>query len=179
MPRGRIIAVLGPDGSGKSTVIAGLVAREPNVRRAHLGLWTHTRWNVLERVPGGGLALRLGRLVRGTVSARWHRACGRTVVLDRVANEHIILGSADPSIGGRLLRGASSRLMPALDRVAVLDAPSSVLGSRTDEYAPEQLERQRRRYLAFARRTELATVVDVTHSPYEVTNRLRELVAAA
>ncbi|WP_371031040.1 hypothetical protein [Pseudoclavibacter sp. JSM 162008] len=66
--------------------------------------------------------------------------------------------------------------MPTLDRVLILDAPSGVLWSRAGEFGPDPLERQRQRYLAFARRCERATVLDATRSPLAVATDVRELV---
>jgi thymidylate kinase len=173
-PGGFVVALVGPDGAGKSTLSDGLRSRWPGSSRAvYMGLWQDGRWDrLLHRVPGGRLGQRTARAVRGTLSARWHRACGRLVVLDRSQLDVRLPGAHDGSLGGRITERVLTTLAPEPDLVVVLDAPGEVMFERKGEHSAEVLEQRRQGYLALAAELPASLVVDATLPPGEVASRV-------
>ncbi|MEA2282217.1 MAG: hypothetical protein QOK21_2824 [Solirubrobacteraceae bacterium] len=140
--RGLTVAVLGPDGAGKSTLVDGLERSLPLPTRVqYLGLtggWL-PRADAL-RMPGLVFTARVAILWSRYLRGAYHRAHGRVVLFDRYT-----LDAAVPS--GRRLRpvAAFSRrvqrhVIPKPDLVLVLDAPGAVMHARKGEYEPERLD---------------------------------------
>ncbi len=162
--RGLSVALLGPDGAGKSTLGMAVGAGGPVGRRVvYLGLYGGHHggrgrpggW----RLPGIGLAGRLMRMWRGWLVARWHVARGRLVILDRHPYDARMTREAGPRTGfGRWILGRS---LPAPDLVVVLDAPAETLFARKPEHTIDRLAAQRVGYLDLARRLDGAQLVDV------------------
>lgn len=194
-PDGLWVAVLGPDGTGKSTLIAALERRlGPEfaaVRRHHLRPHFGSPASTGEAVrdPHGreprGAAGSIAKLawywfdcVAGWVG--WIRPAlrrGELVVFDRYVDDLVV----DPR---RYRYGASprwarllTRLVPRPDEIVVLDAPVEVIRQRVREVAPDEIERQRRGYRELARSASNAWIVDASRSPEavasEVERRLR------
>ncbi len=165
------IAVLGPDGSGKSSVIAGLreqfKATRIGVMEAHWG----PRPRKEGEAPGAPVIDPQGRPPRGTILSigktgwlclRWcfalsgplrHARAKRAMLLsDRYFDDLLV----DPR---RYRYGASlcwARWMfgflPRPDRVILLLAPAAVILARKQEVSPEELARQLDSYQDLARR---------------------------
>ncbi len=174
--RGVSVALLGPDGTGKSTLSERLLRDGPlEVRAVYLGLYGGQRERPDgRRIPGVGFARRLLRMWRGWLIGRLHVARGRVVVFDRhpiEARSSLGRGRRAP-IGRRLL----ARSIPAAEVIVVLDAPAAVLYARKPEHPVERLDAQRTAYLELARRLPAATVVDVDRPAAAVLHEVDAIV---
>ena len=169
------VALLGPDGAGKSTLVTTFASGAPlPVRSVYLGLYGGTGGGRRRLpVPGLGLAGRLVRMWRGWLVGRWHIARGRLVVFDRHPVEARMAppDRRRPSLGRRIL----GRSLPVPELVIVLDAPAATLFARKAEHPVERLEAMRAGYLALARRLPQASVVDVQGDPGDVARAVTAL----
>lgn len=165
-----MVAVLGPDGAGKSTLIAELT-RRLEARRISV-VYCHWRPRLVGRgaEPGGGPVTDphgkptrsgLVSIVKlGLLAADWHlgglgklrhaRAKAKLVFFDRYYDDLLI----DPNryrYGGRLEWARRVfRLLPRMHRVFVLWAPPEVILRRKREVAEDELARQIGAYRAHA-----------------------------
>jgi thymidylate kinase len=170
--RGLSIALLGPDGAGKSTLAAALQAESAlPVEVVKVGLGAAR--------PLGSLALRWAfgtvRVARVALAARLALARGRIVVWDR----HPLEDAATGAVGRRVLgpgRSWMAWLFPAPHLIVVLDAHPDELRARRSAEDPAQLASLRSIYLALAAEERVRTVVvDATRPVAE----LRAVVHAA
>jgi len=153
---GPVVALLGPDGAGKGTVIATLKARIPvGVTVIYLGE-RRRRSTPRERVTVARRvslvrecafvihrALRFWAILLGGYLAAWS---GHIVLCDRHPVEGLAIRPRTHPGAASLERFLFGRLMPWPDAVIVLDAPGELLFARKRENSPELLEAQRRRY---------------------------------
>lgn len=176
--RGVSVALLGPDGTGKSMLSGRLLRDGPlEVRTVYLGLYGGQRdQRGGRRIPGVGFARRLLRMWRRWLIGRMHVARGRIVIFDRhpiEARSSLGTGRRAP-LGRRLL----ARSLPSPDVIVVLDAPATVLYDRKPEHPVERLEAQRTAYLGLARRLPGATVVNVDRPADAVLHEVAAIVWA-
>ena len=185
-PTGMTVAFLGPDGSGKSSVIeratADLAPAFRRTRRLHLRprlLAPGRRAPVSEPhalaprdalASSAKLALFVADYLAGyLVRIRPATVRSTLVVFDRYYHDLL----ADPlryRYGGPLgLVRALAALVPAPDLWLMLDAPELVLQERKQEVSPSESEMQRRCYLGLAAQLRDPVVLDATGSLPEVT----------
>jgi thymidylate kinase len=170
--RGLTVALLGPDGAGKSSLSERLGAAGPlRARRVYLGLYGGSRRSspggardatgrARRRIPGLGTIRRLAAMWRGWLVGAVAVRRGRLVVFDRHPYDARLADGAEGL--GRVRRAVLGRSLPAPDVVFVLDAPAELLVSRKAEHPVERIEAQRRRYLDLARDLPATAVVDVS-----------------
>jgi thymidylate kinase len=167
------VAVMGPDGAGKTTLLQGIGRDLPLPSKyVYMGLWSGGRWDAtLHRLPGGRLSQKVFRLARGSVTAAYHYARGRLVLLDRVAYDAKLPGSVDTSAGGRITSALLLAFGPKPDVLLMLDAPGEVMFARKGEHTVEILESWRQAYLKLAEALPNAWVLDATEPQDVVLNR--------
>lgn len=174
--RGRFVVLLGPDGSGKSSVLAGVArALAPEFAGVQARHWRpQAPWGAGRPVdrphaarPRSALAsvLKLGldwARFRAGYRRRvrpWLRR-GALVLFDRYYHDVI----ADPRRyrygGPAWLARWVGRRVPAPDLFVVLDVPPDVLQARKSEVPPAQSAAARAAYLALAGTLSRARVVD-------------------
>ncbi len=172
--RGLLVALLGPDGAGKSSLVAGLRGSFPlPVRTRYLGLYAKRAGSSRERA-GSGTARRLGRLWLAWIDARVAAARGAIVVFDRYAYDaRIGHGGGRRRALGRWLLGHA---VPGPDLVLVLDADPAVLHGRKPEHDLERVGDDVRRYRALAASLPRARLVDASRPPEEVRRRAVALI---
>jgi thymidylate kinase len=159
--RGVSVALVGPDGAGKSTLATALTAAPAlRARSLYAGLYGAATPRPPMPVPGLRLATRLLRLWRLRARAASWRWRGRVVVFDRHGLDAAVAGRAGGT-ASRLRRRLLARALPAPDVLVVLDAPAEVLLARKGEHDLVSLEVQRGRYRALADRPG-AVLVDAT-----------------
>ncbi len=164
------IAVLGPDGAGKSTVADGIQdASLFPVRRVYMGLY-QKRPKRAALVPGIGFARLLLTQWGRYLSARYHQAAGRLVIFDRYTYDALLPAPRPLSLPRRIRRWLLAHMCPPPDLVVLLDAPAEVLYARKGEHGVEALDRQRQSYLALQQRIPRMVVVDATQG-IEATRR--------
>lgn len=166
-PPGLNVALLGPDGAGKSTVVEAVQRGFYfPVRTLYMGLSE-------ERVP---LVKRLQpRVLRGPVflivlwanylAALVHRARGRLVIFDRYTYDALLPPRQRLSPLMAASRWLRAHLLPPPDLVLVLDVPGVVMYARKGEHDPAHLEAERQDYLALQRQIANAEIVDGARSP--------------
>ncbi|HKH16901.1 MAG TPA: hypothetical protein VKA57_05195 [Solirubrobacteraceae bacterium] len=175
-PRGLSVALLAPDGAGKSTLAADLVSRSPvPAWTAHLGLYPRGERHLA--VPGMRLAARVARQWRRYGAGRRRVARGWLVIFDRYPYDALLTPASPTRRLDRLRRRLLGRCLPAPDLVVILDAPGSVLAARKDERTVAELERQRQAYRALAKLLPApVAVVDAGRSRDEVRRDLTDVV---
>ncbi len=143
--RGLSVAVLGPDGAGKSTLVQALARSLPlPVRIQYMGL-TGGRMPQADalRVPGLVFIARVLLLWARYARGAYHRAGGGIVLFERYTLDGAVPSGMRLSIVGRLSRRLQRRACPMPDLVLLLDASGETLYARSGEYGPEVLERWR------------------------------------
>lgn len=174
---GPVIAFVGPDGAGKSTLVSRVAATIPVATEvSYLGAHrnrrsspngasgetpsrgaVHRRWlkNKLEPVFVSRTLLRHIRTLVGVYAGAWR---GRIILCDRHPVEALAIDPRTTRTARTLERVVVGRLLPFPDRVVVLDAPAAVMFARKGEHDEARLDHWRSGY-----RTELvprgATVV--------------------
>jgi thymidylate kinase len=158
---GMLVAIMGTDGAGKSTLSDGLAASFIlPVSRYYAGLYPAGRRRY--RAPGLGLAALLLRLFRMRVAGTVMRQRGRLVLFDRYAYDALLPLPPGSSLKSRLRRALLARSAPVPDLLVVLDAPVEVLHGRRREHPVEVVEAHRRFYAVLARTVPNAVVVDAS-----------------
>lgn len=167
--RGLTVALLGPDGVGKSTVLAGLAATYPApVRTIYLGMWQgagHPGYTRLHAVRA--IVVRPFRVWWRVACGAVHAARGRLVVYDRYTYDALLPVTGSWAVLKRPYFRVLARLAPRPDLVLVLDLPGEVAFARKGESTPERLEAVRQGYLALVPRLG-AEVVDAAAPPDQV-----------
>jgi len=167
--RGLTVALLGPDGVGKSTLLAGLAQAYPApVRQIYMGMWQgagrpgYTRLHAVAAIVLRPFRV-WWRVARGAVHARR----GRLVVFDRYTYDALLPITGSWRALKRPYFWVLAHLAPRPDLVLVLDLPGEVAFARKGEFTPEGLEAVRQGFLALAPRLG-AQVVDASAPPEQV-----------
>jgi len=184
-PTGLVIAFLGPDGVGKSSVIKRVLADLAPVFRRTRYVHLRPRW-----LGGGGgapvtdpharpargavassakLALFVLDYAAGYLLGVWpDRFRSTLVAFDRYQHDMLVDPLRYRYGGPPALARWAAKCVPAPDLWIVLDAPAEVLQRRKPEVSPEESQRQRAAYLRLARGLSDAVVLDAGGDPASV-----------
>jgi thymidylate kinase len=164
--RGFSVALLGPDGAGKSTLAAALQhSFHAPVHAVYMGLGDDRLIRLARlRVPGFGAPGRLLTLWLRYLEGRYHQTRGRLVVFDRYCYDARVPPAQRLRWSGRLSRWLLAHACLAPDLVLVLDAPGEVAFRRKGEHSVGRLECERRVYLALQRKIPRLQVVDAARA---------------
>jgi thymidylate kinase len=168
--RGITVALLGPDGAGKTTLAEGISRGFIfPVRTVYMGLTGGALRRVRRvRLPGvvllGTLLVLWGRYARA-----WSlRRRGHLVLFDRYVYDAVALPPGPLSPLERLSRGVVGRALPVPDLVFILDAPGDVMYRRKGAYTADTLEHWRRCFLALEGRLPALQILDTSRPAEQV-----------
>lgn len=179
-PTGLCVAVMGPDGAGKSTVIQRIIEDlAPAFRRTH---YQHLRPNLAGKsrsekpvtdphgVPPRGLMgslAKLGYFLADYLIGYWLKirpmlVRSTLVVFDRYYHDILIDARRYRYGAPAWLARWVSRLVPKPDLWLILDAPAEVLQARKPEVSFEESARQGEAYRGLARELDHAVLIDAS-----------------
>jgi hypothetical protein len=159
--RGLSVALLGPNGVGKSTVAAGLQRGFPlGSRVVHMGLWKAAATS--PRMRPAEILTRPLRLWARSAAAHYHQGRGRLVIYDRYVYEARLPAKPPLLAAKRLYFWLLEHEVPSPDAAIVLDVPGEVAYGRKQENPPEELESERRVYAQLAATSPLVELVDAS-----------------
>ena len=168
------VALLGPDGAGKSTTIGALQRAGVVSSTVYLGVAPASHRSDGRSVPGVALLGTARRLVAAWLTAAARRRRGESVALDR----HPLEATIGPPTSKRTTiarRWILAHLLPRPEAVVVLMAPAEVLHRRKPEHDLDDVRAKRDRYLALAQDRGYP-VVDTTADPSEVVAEIERIV---
>ncbi len=174
---GLTVALVGPDGSGKSS-LAGRIKSGMGlpVRCVYMGLWQRRSSRLPRFVGVIEIAFRPFRIWGRYLTAIGHRRLGRVVVFDRYPFD-ATLPPKGRLIGlKRAYFWILARCAPAPDMLVILDAPGDILFARKGEEDPVSLEGERRYFRALAGRVRNAVVVDASPTAADVYRQVDRLI---
>lgn len=179
--RGLNVALLGPDGAGKSTLAAGISdAFFAPVCPIYMGLG-HDRPALFASLRGPGL-YTLGCLLSQWwryAIAQYHQTRGRLVIFDRYTYDSLPPSSRRLGPFLRATRWMRAHALPPPNLVLVLDVSGEVMYTRKRERDPASLEADRQQLRALQGWVPHLQIVDGMRSAGEVrddvVNRLWEL----
>ena len=162
--RGLSVALLGPDGAGKTTLILDIQESfYLPVRSVYMGLTGGLlRYIAYLHVPGLVLLGRLLVFWCRYLLAQYHQIRGRLVLFDRYVYDGMTPHPERLNWLRRASRWVDAHACPGPDLVLVLDAPGEVMYARKGEYTPEQLEEWRQCFLGLQQRISQLEIVDTT-----------------
>ena len=148
-PSSLTVALLAPDGGGKSTLVTGLQdSFYFPVQAIYMGLYQKGSRSLLRsNLPGLGFVSRLGIQWTRYLTARYHQARRRLVIFDRYTYDSLLPSRQPLSPLKRARRWLLAHSCPAPDLVIMLDVPGEMLYARKGEHSAELLEQQRQNYL--------------------------------
>jgi len=168
--RGASVALIGPDGAGKSTLADGLEKEFVfPVTRIYMGLtggWLRQADRL--RVPG---VVRIGRLSiiwARYLQGRYHTRRGRLVVFDRYTYDAVAPAPYRTGWLRRVGRWIDGHSCPSPDLVLILDAPGRVMYARKGAYDPQLLDAWARRFRAWSRGRPNTVILDGSQSAEQV-----------
>lgn len=175
--RGLRVALVAPDGAGKSTLTKGIEGRFYfPVRSINMGLYQVPRARTGRRLPGVGLAGQLSRQWAGWLQGAYHRRRGRLVLFDRYPYDALLPTRFQYTRLGKARRWLLAHACPPPELVIILDAPGEVLYARKGEKSAVLLETQRRAYRALLPRLRRAVIVDASRDAEQVRPEVTALV---
>ena len=168
--RGLSVALLGPDGAGKSTLATALINSFIfPVRAIYMGMYA------VDRTQRAGFLGRLVDLWRGWLIGWYHRLRGRLVIFDRYTYDALLDGGQQ-TIRRRVRRFLLAHACPAPHLVIVLDAPPELLYRRSREHGVARLEEQRQRYLRLSDHLPHLRIVDASQKSDAVRREVSSLI---
>lgn len=173
---GRRIALLGPDGAGKTSTIDALIASGVVDSSVYLGV-APAGLSQRSSMPGVAMLRTIRRLSGAWLTASLRRRRGRSVALDRHPLEATI-GPPTAKRTTRLRRRILAHVLPRPELVVVLMAPAEVLHDRKPEHALDEVVARRSRYLELARRHGYP-VIDTTGEQADVVVAIRRAIHEA
>ena len=173
--RGVNLALLGPDGSGKSTAAALLQRSFPFESRVmHMGVWKAVGGNPARQIAE--IATRPLRIWCRYLLAQYHQLRGRLVIFDRYVYEAALPAKPPLVAAKRPYFWFLARVLPRARSAVVLDVPGHVTYRRKQENPPDQLESERRIYAGLARKVPSVDLVDAVHGPETVAAEISAIV---
>jgi thymidylate kinase len=176
-PRAITVALLAPDGAGKST-LASDIERQCllPVRQVYMGLYQRGSPGHSRKIGGAGFLGRVFRQWGRYLAARRHLSHGRLVIFDRYSFDALLAPQSELSLGKRFRRWALAHCCPAPDLTIILDAPAETLYARKREQTIEALDRQRMEYRRIAPLIPHSATVDASREAGEVRRDVTRLV---
>lgn len=168
------VAILAPDGAGKSTVVAGIQKSFCfPVYTTYMGLYQKgTRRGLTKVLAKAGFAGRLALQWQRYFKARTKQAQRKLVIFDRYGYDALLPSPKPLSRLQQWRRQILAHACPAPDLVIVLDAPGELLYARKGEHSAALLEAQRQGYLQLKAHLRQMVVVDATQNPDIVRRRV-------
>jgi thymidylate kinase len=170
MQRGLGVALLGPDGAGKSTLIGKIQESFIfPVQPVYMGLTGGLlRYVDKLRLPFLVVPGRIFVFWCRYLRALYHQFRGRLVVFDRYVLDYSVPTPYPLNKVQKGMRWIDGHSIPLPDLVLVLDAPGEIMFQRKGEYDPVMLEEWRERFLALQDQISELEILDTTRPSGEV-----------
>ncbi len=169
-PQSLTVALLAPDGAGKSTAVRGVsnTFYFPT-RQIYMGLYgARSCPRGPLRLPGLGLITKCFVQWGRYLVARYHQARGCLVLFDRYTYDALLPSRRRRGGLARIRSWILAHVCPAPDLILVLDAPGETLFARKGEHDVAHLEKQRQAYRTLQQRFSQMEIVDATRDAERV-----------
>ncbi len=174
---GVTVALLGPDGAGKTTLAAGIAADFGlPVRSIYMGMWARSETGITDRIPGLRILARPWAAAAKSLVAEYHRAHGRLVIFDRYTYDALIPPRGRLASLKRPYFWILAHAAPAPQLVVVLDAPGETMFARKGESDPVRLEQDRHAFRAIGARLGGVTFVDAAQPADAIRAEVTDLI---